>query len=597
VYRRGLMAWFQADDFAWLGLRLQVSDWQSLIRVMFAPMAQGTIRPWSERAFFLGLQSLFGSEALPFRICVFLTQFANLTLVAAITRRITGSRAAGLWAAIFWEVNVGIALVMVWTSAYNQVLCGFFLLGAFWFLLRYIDTGQRRDCAWQWVFFLMGFGALEINVVYPALAALYACLFARSYLRSTLPLFLPSILFTVADRMVAPSQTGGAYALHFDGALPQTFVRYCFRALMTGELPDWMKGGPDVTLASVLGLALIGFTIARAVRKDWLPVFCIGWFVIVLAPVLPLRDHVADYYVALPSIGLAILGSYALANAWRSATIWKAAAVVLAAAYLMVMVRGDRVATRWWYDRSKAVERMVLGVVRARQLHPAEGILLDGVDTNLFWAGVYDNPFHAFGVYGVYLTPGSERSIDKHPELANVLDFVLPSGPTLRGLNNNEIVVYRPGPKRLKAITSLYADTTAQQLSPEVPRRVDVGNPLLGYLLGPEWYSSEDGLRWMPKRATLRIGGPRSPSEKLYVRGYCPVQVLPDGPVPVRITVAGVQLPEITLRNCSFDLSLPLPAQAMGKEVLDVTVEAGRARKVGPHAVDFALRFGVFEIR
>lgn len=53
LYKRGLTAWFQADDFAWLGLRLQVHDQGSLLHALFAPMAQGTIRPWSERAFFL----------------------------------------------------------------------------------------------------------------------------------------------------------------------------------------------------------------------------------------------------------------------------------------------------------------------------------------------------------------------------------------------------------------------------------------------------------------------------------------------------------------------------------------------------------------
>ena len=171
IYWRGLLAWFQADDFAWLALRLQVHDWHTLMHALFAPMAQGSIRPWSERGFFLVFESLFGVNALPFRIWVFLTQFANLALVAAIARRMTGSRMAGFWAAILWMVHSSLVLPMVWTSVYNQVLCGFFLLGAFWFLLRYIETGRRRDCAGQWVMFILGFGALEINVVYPALAA------------------------------------------------------------------------------------------------------------------------------------------------------------------------------------------------------------------------------------------------------------------------------------------------------------------------------------------------------------------------------------------------------------------------------------------
>jgi len=44
---------------------------------MVQPFAQGTIRPWSERAFFMGFYTLFGLDALPFRICVFLVQIAT----------------------------------------------------------------------------------------------------------------------------------------------------------------------------------------------------------------------------------------------------------------------------------------------------------------------------------------------------------------------------------------------------------------------------------------------------------------------------------------------------------------------------------------
>src|SRR5882724_11164578 len=88
IYWRGLLAWFQADDFAWLALRLQVHDWRTLLHALFAPMAQGSIRPISERGFFLVFEWLFGVHALPFRICVFLTQCANMALLAAIARHL-----------------------------------------------------------------------------------------------------------------------------------------------------------------------------------------------------------------------------------------------------------------------------------------------------------------------------------------------------------------------------------------------------------------------------------------------------------------------------------------------------------------------------
>src|SRR5262249_48143952 len=96
-YWYGLKCWFRQDDFAWLGLTAQVHSFRDLCHALFAPLAQGTIRPLSERAFFMGLYTLFGLDALPFRIVVFLTQIANLTLIRIVTERVTGSAAAGFW--------------------------------------------------------------------------------------------------------------------------------------------------------------------------------------------------------------------------------------------------------------------------------------------------------------------------------------------------------------------------------------------------------------------------------------------------------------------------------------------------------------------
>ena len=189
LYWYGIKAWFQADDFAWLGIHYAIYDVPTFFRAMFAPMAQGTIRPFSERLFFLIFERIYGVDALPFRIFVFLTQFLNLALLAAITVRITGSRMAGFLAAVFWTANSALAVSLTWSSSYNQVQCASFMLGAFYCLLRYIETGRARWNIAQWVLFVLGFGALEINIVYPAIAAAYTLFCARRAFLKTLPLF------------------------------------------------------------------------------------------------------------------------------------------------------------------------------------------------------------------------------------------------------------------------------------------------------------------------------------------------------------------------------------------------------------------------
>ena len=205
VHWLALKTWFYGDDFAWLGLGLRIHSAHDLLVVLFRPEAQGTIRTLSERLFFLIFSSAFGLAAPPFRIWVLMTQFANIALLIQIARRLTGSSAAGFLAGVLWTANAGLALALSWTSAYNEIACAFCMLLAFRLFLLHIDTGKRKYWIWQWIVFLLGFGALELNVVYPALAAGYALFCARGYLRKTLYLFVPSIIFVLFHFTVVPS--------------------------------------------------------------------------------------------------------------------------------------------------------------------------------------------------------------------------------------------------------------------------------------------------------------------------------------------------------------------------------------------------------
>ena len=138
-------------------------------------MAQGTIRPWSERGLFMGLESLFGLNQLPFRVVAFSTAIADLLLIAWITRRIVSQtssqtnepRLAGLIAGILWTANTALVRPMTWSSAYDKLMCPLFLLAALALFIRYTGTGQRKFWWWRLDVFSLGFSALEIDIVYP----------------------------------------------------------------------------------------------------------------------------------------------------------------------------------------------------------------------------------------------------------------------------------------------------------------------------------------------------------------------------------------------------------------------------------------------
>lgn len=592
----GFTAWFRADDFAWLGLGLPVRTFGDFLHAMFAPLAQGTIRPWSERAFFMTGFALFGLDALPFRIVVFATMFANLVLAAAIGTRLGGRRSAGFLAAIFWAMNGSLVEPLGWTCVYNQVMCAFFLLLAFFCLLRFIETGRRRYEVAQWAAFLLGFGALELNVVYPALAAGYTFLAARRHFRRTLPLFLPSAVYAVAHTLAAPPPAAGDYALHFTGAMLATLGRYWawsvgpvfLRAPV--DAPAWLVGCGIAALSA----GLLGFVLTRRGEARGRALFCLLWYVAVLAPVLPLRDHATEYYVFIPLVGLCWLGGWAVAEAWSARPARRALAVALAGLYLM-MALPQAVAGSFWNHRVAArVRNLVEGVAGARERHPGKAILLDGIDGELFWNGILDRPFRLIGIERIYLAPSSEDNIEAHPDLGDPGEYILPAALAAHALRQGDLVVYDVRGPRLRNVTAEYAPPDAGP-----PRRIDAGNPLAGYLLGPEWYPLDAGHRWMPRRATLLIGGPTASGQELVLRGECPAELLRTGPLPVSVTMDGIPLPlaAIAPGQTAFELFYALPESATGRREIHLAIEAGRTFVPPADPRELALAFGIIEIR
>ena len=604
LYWRGFTAWFRADDFAWLGTGLYIQSFHDFLLAIFAPQAQGTIRPLSERAFFMLGFSLFGLDALPFKMVVFATQFANLALVTSIGARLTGLRWAGFFAAVFWVLNSSGIEPLGWCCVYNQVLCGFFLLLAFHFLLRYIETGERRYNLFQWAAFLVGFGALELNVVYPAIAAAYTILCVPKgahsrYFRSILPMFAVSIAYALAHNAAAPAWKTGGYAMHFTGAMFRTLGKYWTWSvgptfLFTPyDLPKWLLPAGIAAVSA----GLLGFLAWKLRSGARAALFCLAWYLAVLAPVLPLRDHQTEYYVFLPLIGLCWLGGWAAVSGWRAGTRGRTAVATLAAVYALMAVPTLFATSQWNHAITMRVRTLVEGVAGIHERNPAKAILLEGVDTDLFWNGVLDRPFRLFGLDHIYLAPGSEKRIASHPDLGNIGDYILPADVVSQALKREELVVYDVRGPRLRNITAVYAALPRE--SGGLPLRVDAASPLTSYLLGAEWYGSDGDHRWMPRRAGLRIAAPSAPGEKLYLRGSCPDEQLRLGPLPVTVTVDGVTLPATVIKpgENAFELAFALPDSVVGKAEMRVTVEVGRVIRPASDPRDLGLVFGVFEVR
>jgi hypothetical protein len=166
-------------------------------------------------------------------------------------------------------------------------------------------------------------------------------------------------------------------------------------------------------------------------------------------------------------------------------------------------------------------------------------------------------------------------------------------------LAKHRAVVYTPEAGRLRAVTLSYFVDARRRWNPEEPRRVEVGQPSFAPQLGPSWHRLESGHRWMPRRATVRLGGPRTAAEKLHVSGFCPAAQVAGRPLRVSVGVDGalIEAFQLSKGDAPFHLVLKLPPQLIGKQRVEVFVEVDHTFAEPPDRRELGLSFGSFEIR
>ncbi len=607
LYREGLDIWFMQDDFAWLGLLRQVHSPSDVIRVLFEPAAQGTIRPWSERGFFLLFEYLFGLDSFPFRVTAFATAAADILLIGWIIRRLTGSMVAGAVAGICWAANASLVVAMTWSSAWNELLCPCFLLTALVLFIRFVETGRAVFWWWQLVVFLLGFGVLEINVVYPAIAISWVLFVVqaerRRFLLSQIPLCVLSVIYFGIHRAVAPLQTSGAYALHFDTEILKTLALYAKWSLVPADWVAWkhsVLSGRLILASGVVGI--LALLVVELRRRRTVILFFAAWFLATLAPLLPLSGHRSDYYLTIPVIAVGMLAGWSVGcalddkNTAVSRRAWQTVSVICVGVYLVGMVPVARTATAWWWVRAESVRSLVLGVEAAHRTHPDAVIVLDGVNTELFNNAIGHSPFYPLGLDKVYLTPGSAAKIEAVPDLAEFRDVELDPVVLQHALTTNRAVIYSIAGDHLRNITESYKRSAPDPLVGRLPRRIDVGNALYSWLVGPEWLPLETGFRWMPARATVRISGPDVGGNELSLDGYCPEEQLKRAPRHITVLMDGIVLGHSQIINpeSTFHRRFHIPDSLIGKKAVEVEIRVDPVSRIGNR--ELGLIFGRIEI-
>ena len=601
LYWRGLMSWFTEDDFAWLNLRNHVVDFHSFLWAMFTPLAQGTIRPWSERAFFMIFSYVFGLHARAYHEWVFANQMVDIVLLMIVTRKLTQSAVAAFAAPMLWLCSIVLVTPLAWASAYNEVQCAMFLLLGLYLFMRYTETGRKGFYWGVWTVFLLGFGANEINVVFPAIAALYAILFARKYWRGTMPMFAVSAGYAVLHQVLRGGTSDYYYDMDFHaGSLASTLWQYWKIVLALPEfvsfrqLPDWI----GVAGLTVLSVALLGFVIWQAIGRRFLPVFFLGWFLIALSPLLPIHNHVTDYYLFVPALGLAMLAAHGVGVAWKQPwTRPLAAALVLL--YAIPSGMQVRVYTRAAFDRAERTRHLVQSVAYAKKVHPGKTILLENVDDALYWSAIYSSPFQVLGWHDIFMTPDCLTLIKPDPHFGPIDPYVLPAAAVARSLQDGSAVVYAVENNKLRNVTRTYRAIVQAQPPPPLASYIDVGQSYFQPQVGEGWYGIEDGIRWSGKHAVVYVAGPAGPGRKLTVHGYGADAQIKNGPLHFALTIDGRQQPVrvIDQANPEVQFEYDLPADLVGKDRIEIAFTVDRTISVPGDERSLGLAFGQFGVQ
>ena len=402
---------------------------------------------------------------------------------------------------------------------------------------------------------------------------------------------------------MAPKVTSGPYALRVDAQMVKTLMTYWqdaigARALSSFDLPARVIAFGQVS-AWIVTAALAAGLLSALWRKKWLALFGFAWFLAALAPVLPLPGHISDYYLTIPTIGLALAGAGMVADVWtwRKSACTAALAVALAVYALPSAFLGHGTAA-YYCERSQEAELLVFGVEQVRQLYPKRAILLTGISSDLFWSGINDKPFRLLDLKDVFLAPGAEDSIQQNPDLGDVNAFLFPVGQVVRLLDEGQGVVYSAGGGRLRNVTKTYQTIARTRFKPAFASRIDAGNPLFADHLVEGWYKIDDRNRWMARRAVLLLQGPASAGQRLTLQGYLPKEILVGGPLHLTVSVDEYVFPPVTLDqpDAEFIKDFALPAPATAKEKVRIVLELDHAVVPPGEDRELGLLFGTISI-
>jgi hypothetical protein len=297
-------------------------------------------------------------------------------------------------------------------------------------------------------------------------------------------------------------------------------------------------------------------------RRHWGPLFGLLFSLAAIAPMLPLRDHKTDYYLASASLGLMI--SFAsLLVLTPVALRWALGLALLSYLYPSYLVQRDTF--EWYLEATGPARTIVRGAMFAHQKYPDKLIVLDGISAELYGNTIADDGLRLIAPDKLRLAPGNGLRGST---------WVLSAEATRVALEKNLARVYRVEGPKLRDVTREWEQHRGPELAGGFAPDVIASEPTFSSQFLDGWYAPADGSRWMSGRALVRLGGgPYGPNAKLRLRFYVPDAV---AGATLRVSMNQSSAGEFPLPAGECIREIAVPAAARGDNVLLVELQSSK---------------------
>jgi len=319
VYHGAASAYFFDDDFQWLVGTwtfhpAQLLDFANL-RHFYRPVID---------VYFAAATPLFSGSPARFHLFNICLHIGNGLVLMALAREISGSRAFGFLAALFFVVQPADVEAITWVSALAEPVGAFFgCLALLWFL-RSRRTGSAIGHALSVAAFALALLTHESSVMFFPLLLIAGWTFTDARWRSYVPHAVVLAGYLAIDLTINSRNyvvTGGHYGV---GVHAITNLLEYIVAMVVGR--------HNSTNYALIAFA-IGVLFLRGNRRV---IFATAWIVLALLPFVFFKWSNTSRYMYLPAMGLSMLIAEGVMQidrllASRVSRAWAAAAAALVA--------------------------------------------------------------------------------------------------------------------------------------------------------------------------------------------------------------------------------------------------------------------------